>query len=82
MNVSVLTPDQELYAGPATAVTVPGANGQMQILNNHAALVSALQAGTVKVKKDNGETISYNIEKGFVEVLKNEVSVLVQGVTE
>lgn len=82
MNIIVLTPEKEVYQGEAQGVNVPGVNGQFEILNNHAPLVSSLKAGKVKLTLNDGGTKEFGIERGFVEVLKNEVSLLVQGYTE
>ena len=81
MNITVLSPDKELFAGEITGVKVPGINGQFEILNNHAAIVSSLGEGGVKITKSGGELMTFQIEKGFVEVLRNEVSLLVQGIS-
>ncbi|MFK7937049.1 MAG: ATP synthase F1 subunit epsilon [Saprospiraceae bacterium] len=82
MNISVLAPEREIFNGEIKAVKVPGVGGEFQILNNHAPLVSALDAGQVTIKKGNNEELSFGIERGFIEVLNNEVSLLVQGVEE
>lgn len=82
MNITVLTPDQEIYQGAISSVKVPGVGGQFEVLNNHAPLVSALGAGTVRLKPSGGQDISFSIEKGFIEVLNNEISLLVQGYQE
>lgn len=80
MTISILTPDKEIFAGDIKSVKVPGVSGQLQILNNHAPLISSLQRGEVTVVKTDGAPIKFTIEKGFLEVLRNEVSLLVQGV--
>lgn len=82
MNLSVLTADRSIFEGGVKSVQVPGVLGQFQVLNNHAPIVSALEAGPVNIVKDNGESLQFNIEQGFIEVLNNEASLLVQGVDE
>ena len=82
MDIAVLTPDKEIFNGEITSVKVPGVSGQFEILANHAALVSALGEGEVRILKKDGEKMSFTIEKGFLEVLKNKVSLLVQGIKE
>lgn len=77
MRLSIITPEKELFNGKVKSVKVPGTAGQFEILNNHAPIVSSLQKGEVRVVTDKGETQAFPIEQGFVEVLKNEVSVLV-----
>ena len=62
---------------------MPGISGSFEVLDKHAPLVSALKAGRVKVLRDKQlHTTSYNIQGGFVEVLNNKVTVLVEGATE
>lgn len=77
MVLEVLTPDEQLFSGEIEAVSVPGINGKFQILENHAPIVSALSKGHVEIKQSNGELKTFEIEQGFIEVLKNEVSLLV-----
>lgn len=75
MQVEILTPDKALFSGEAEVVTLPGTNGQFQILNNHAALVSSLAAGTINIKTVKGEE-KVSISGGVVEVLNNKIVVL------
>ncbi len=79
MNITVLSPDQEIFEGTINSVKVPGVGGQFEVLNNHAPIVSALGEGEVRILKEDGEKMTFTIEKGFLEVLNNEVSLLVQG---
>ena len=78
MNCIVLTPEKELLNQEVKSVKVPGISGQFEILNNHAPIVSALGEGQINISTDSGEGINFNIVKGFVEVLNNQVSLLVQ----
>ncbi len=82
MNLSVLTPEKEIFSGSITSVKVPGKNGQFEILDGHAPIVSALGEGEVRIIDNAGQRVKYQIQKGFIEVLNNEVSLLVQGVFE
>lgn len=80
MNLVVLSPEKEIFTGAVKSVQVPGADGSFQMLENHAAIVSSLEKGVVKVVTENGDKINFNIDGGFVEMLNNEVSLLVSGV--
>jgi F-type H+-transporting ATPase subunit epsilon len=82
MKLIVLTPEKEIFKGEVKSVQVPGINGGFEILNNHAPIVAALSSGKVKIVDVLGLSKVFNIKRGFVEVLKNEVSLLVQGVVE
>ena len=82
MVISILSPEKQIFTGEITSVTVPGTTGQFEMLKNHAPIVAALTKGPVKVVKADGQTMNLQIEGGFVEMLNNEVSLLVSGVSE
>ncbi len=82
MNLVILSPEREIFSGAVRSVKVPGAEGQFEMLNNHAPIVAALKKGDVRVIQANGERTVFKVSGGFVECLNNEVSVLVSGVAE
>ena len=82
MNLFVLTPGKEIYNGEIFSVKVPGTLGEFEVRQNHASIVSSLKKGPVKIKTKEGKTIGFHISNGFIEVLRNEVSLLVQGYKE
>lgn len=77
MHVQIITPDKELFKGEASLVTVPGVDGSMGFLNNHAPLITVLKAGDVKVKTDKGDEL-FPVKGGVVEVSNNTVIVLAE----
>jgi F-type H+-transporting ATPase subunit epsilon len=79
MTLEILTPEKKLFSGDVYGVQLPGITGLFEILDKHAPLVSALSKGNVKVLKDKNSSIHYSIESGFVEVLGNKATVLVEG---
>lgn len=89
MNLEILTPEKKLYSGEVYGVQMPGISGSFEVLEKHAPLVSALKAGRVKVLKEKpgsgplgqGHVANFDIQGGFVEVLNNKVTVLVEGAT-
>jgi len=82
MQLLVLTPEKEIFNGSVDSVQLPGNNGKFEILNGHAPIVASLVKGSVRIIPSSGERKVFSIEKGFVEVLNNEVSLLVQGYEE
>jgi len=80
LNVEIYTPEKTVFKGEAKAVQMPGTSGLFEVLRGHAPLISALGAGNVKVTSANDQQDTYGIENGFVEVLNNNVSILVEGV--
>ena len=80
MNLEILTPERKLFSDEVYGVQLPGITGLFEVLDKHAPLVSALKAGRVKVLKDkNNHLAFYDIQSGFVEVLNNKTTVLVEG---
>ncbi|HHG84080.1 MAG TPA: ATP synthase F1 subunit epsilon [Bacteroidetes bacterium] len=77
MTLEIITPDAIVFTGEVTSVTVPGADGMFQVLNNHAPIISTLIAGKIKFQAADGEQV-YDAEGGVVEVLKNKVIVLAE----
>ena len=90
MYLEIVSPEATLFAGEVTSVTLPGVNGEFQMLTDHAPIVSLLQEGQVKVQGDigieeefqnkftkaaNGETV-LSIVSGTVEMKDNKVIVL------
>jgi F-type H+-transporting ATPase subunit epsilon len=82
MNLVILSPEKQIFAGAVKSVKVPGATGFFEMLENHAPIVSSLQAGEVRIIKEDGEKIAFQVNGGFVEMLNNEVSLLIAGVQE
>lgn len=79
MNLEIITPDKKVFAGEAVSVTFPGTEGQFQVLNNHAPLVSTLGKGEVLIDTGSGRQ-SYTVDGGVVEVLNNNILVLAEAI--
>lgn len=78
MHLEIITPEKNLYSGEVTLVQLPGIDGSFEILNNHAALISVLSAGRIKVQDAAKQTLSFDVKGGVVEVLRNKVLVLAE----
>lgn len=78
MKVEIISPDKKIYEGDATAVSLPGIDGSLGILNNHAPLISALKKGKVKVTDVSQGVIYFPIKGGVIEVLNNKVIILAE----
>lgn len=79
MQLEILSPDKKIFSGEAVGVQMPGVTGSFEVLNNHAPMIAALATGKMRVNTGK-ENMYFNIKGGFVEVLNNNVSVLVEGV--
>ena len=75
MQLDIVTAERAVYSEEVDAVIAPGVEGQLGILPHHAPLMTALQAGELRVKKGGGE-VSLAISGGFLEVRPDRVVVL------
>ncbi|NLR93095.1 MULTISPECIES: F0F1 ATP synthase subunit epsilon [Flammeovirga] len=79
MFVELLTPDKKYFEGEATGVKVPGINGEFEMLDRHANIISSLAKGDVRIAKGN-EVTSFTIDGGTVEMLDNKLVILAEAV--
>lgn len=83
MQLEILTPERKVFNGEVFGVQLPGITGSFEVLEKHAPLVSALGNGRVKVLRDKTHPAGfYDIRSGFVEVLNNKVTVLVESAVQ
>lgn len=90
MILEIVTPEATLLHSDVDLVSVPGINGEFQMLNNHAPIVSLLGKGTIKFKGNNvkiEEQFEVNftnnkgeymlpIKSGTIEMKENKVIIL------
>jgi len=79
LHLEILTPEHKLFSDEVYGVQLPGVSGSFEILEKHAPLISALKSGKIKVLNDKTHSSFFQIRSGFVEVLNNRVTVLVEG---
>ncbi len=60
MFLEIVTPEAILFSSEVDSIVVPGINGEFQILNNHAPVVSILKEGTIKI-----EASKFSIDEKF-----------------
>ena len=76
MKLKIVTPNELYFEGDVEHVLVPGYNGYLGILQNHAAFVTPITEGDLAYRDMAGKTTTVKVEGGFLEVLKNKVLVL------
>ncbi len=81
MQLEILTPEHRVYSGNVYGIQLPGINGSFEVLENHASMISALGKGKMKILVDKHNTEIYDISAGFVEILNNKTSVLIEDAT-
>ncbi|GHO43620.1 F0F1 ATP synthase subunit epsilon [Ktedonospora formicarum] len=81
LHVEVVTAERELYKGEATQVTAPGADGELGILPQHAALLTFLVPGELRIELGDAEE-PFFVSGGFLEVSNDRVVVLADSAEE
>ena len=75
--LEIITPEKKVFSGEVVSVTVPGTNGEFQVLFNHAPITSTLEIGMIKIVAGEGQTAElYACSGGVVEVHHNKVLIL------
>ncbi|OIP05413.1 MAG: ATP synthase F1 subunit epsilon [Bacteroidetes bacterium CG2_30_32_10] len=78
MLLEIVSPDAIIFTGNVSLVQLPGVDGSFEILNNHAAIISVLKLGKVKVIDENDKTQYFDIKGGVLEVLNNKALILAE----
>jgi F-type H+-transporting ATPase subunit epsilon len=90
MTLEIITPNATIFSGAAKAVQLPGKDGLFQVLDNHAPIIAALKAGTIKIElptalkgtphkalgKLSDVVYTLEVNGGMVEMAKNKIIVL------
>lgn len=81
-NLSIVTTQKTIYEGKIISLVVPAALGYLGVLADHAPLVANLTSGKIILKEESGKAIIFNTKgKGFLEVFKNNVNVILNHAT-
>jgi F-type H+-transporting ATPase subunit epsilon len=75
-QLDIVTPEKTIFSSTVEDVYLPGSEGEMGVLDMHAALVAPLSPGELRYKKD-GKIEELAVGEGFVEVSDDKVSVLI-----
>ncbi len=75
LHLEIVTPERKIFSDSVENVYLPGADGEMGILPNHAGLITALMPGELRYLRD-GQVVTLAIGSGFAEVSHNKTVVL------
>lgn len=75
LNIKVTTPEGVIFEDNVDSATIPTQMGEITVLTNHIPLVSGLQHGEIVLKK-SGKNEYLSVSTGFIEVNKNNITVL------
>ena len=75
MQFDLVSPERKLASGQATSVHIPGADGDMTAMPDHAPVVTTLRPGILSVEMDGGVQ-EYGVTGGFAQITAEGASVL------
>lgn len=76
MQFDLVSPERRLASLEVTAVQIPGADGDMTAMPNHASVITTLRPGILRVEAASGQQ-EYVVTGGFAELGEN-LSVLAE----
>lgn len=76
-KIEIVTLTRVVYSGEAVSVVAPASLGYVGIMANHAPLASDIAIGVLKIREPSGEEVFLAMSDGFLVVMNNEVSILV-----
>lgn len=83
MILEIITPEKTLFKGEVRMVRVPGSAGSFAILRHHAAIVSTLNAGSIKVLAANKREYFFELlDSAIVENHDDCVTILAENIKE
>lgn len=75
IHVEIISPDQTAYEGTADSISLPGADGEITILEHHMPLLTMLNPGSVLIRHGAEEKL-FAVSRGVAEIDGNHVRVL------
>ncbi len=76
MQLRISTPEQTVYAGEADSLVLEGDKGQLEILPQHASLVTFVRPGVARVRSAAG-TKDFNLGEGVLRIQDDKIVILV-----
>lgn len=75
LHLEIVTPEKKVLSEKVADVYLPGADGEIGVLDLHASLVTALASGELRYQKD-GSTHELAIGSGFAEISDDKIIIL------
>ena len=78
LKLEIVTSEETVFSGDVDYVSAKSVDGQIGILPNHISLISELDNGNLIWRNGNKEEDIF-IQGGFIEIIDNRVTILVDG---
>ena len=77
LTLEIVTPEKRVYSTSVERVKLPCSEGEMEVLPGHIPLITTVDAGEVRTQS-KGQSELLAVDKGFVEVFGDKVSILTE----
>jgi F-type H+-transporting ATPase subunit epsilon len=74
-KLDIVTPERQIWSDDVDFVTIPTIQGEITVLANHVPVVSIIEPGELKIRKEN-ENIFMAVTGGFFQVTGKKVTIL------
>jgi F-type H+-transporting ATPase subunit epsilon len=75
-RLSIVTPEKTFFDAEVASLIVPGSEGYLGVLSNHAPLITALKPGKIEYKDADNNSLFVAVSGGFLEVSGNVATLL------
>jgi F-type H+-transporting ATPase subunit epsilon len=76
-KLAIVSPERTLFEDTVESLIVPGGEGYLGILSNHAPIISTLKVGEIMFRDKDKKEVTMATSGGFIEVSDNVATVLV-----
>ena len=80
LHVELVAADRKVWEGEAKMVTARSVEGELGILPGHTPLLGILVSGDVRIESPAGQTHSATIDRGFLSVDHDRVTIVAEAV--
>ena len=77
-HFELVSPEKLLFSGEVEEVVVPGVEGELTVLKDHAPLMTTLRPGVVVIGEQGGKRTRLFVRGGFADVAPTGLTILAE----
>ncbi len=77
-NFELVSPERLLLSESVNEVIIPGTDGEMTVMANHAPVMTTIKPGIVEVRAESGDSKRYVVFGGFADILPEGCTLLAE----
>jgi len=80
LHLTIVSPSKQVFDGEATLVEIPGIEGDMGVLPQHAPTLSMLREGIITVHTIDKAVIRYKVMSGYADITPTSCTILSESI--